>query len=789
MTSRLETTRPASRPWLSLAVLALLMGVALALRWRYVQEISLFVDEFVTAWAARSVVLRGLPIFPSGNFYPHGLPFTYLVAPFVAGGFAETVVRLPGLILGLLSLPVAYWVGRSLLSESAGLVAAAALAVDPEAIAWGSRARMYGLLQLLALLAFFFYYRGLAKDRPRDRVVAMALLALAILTHAEAIFLLPILGLATLAFWPWRRLLRWSVILPFGIGAAGALVYFLLAKFGQPGHLETLQDSRPYLNIGVETLLSGPQMFAPVFLRLYRLPFTLLALAGLFYLVPRRLDRRSPLTYCYIILALFAALLLLLAGATWQNERYFYIVLPLLFLVGGEVLDRLARSIPALAAGAPRALPALAPLLGLLAAILAGVAGSHHAYEQVWGYDRAFQVLRELYQPAAGDRLVTPMPSAAALYVGGADYFAIQQGYEEFVVPRPGDGRSVDLWTATPILTTTAAFDELLWTTPRVWLVTDSWRLQTRYSPEWIQTVADEMVKVYDERGVMIWRGQGRRATAKPEVRRERDTDLAGQMALAGFSLSAGRPRPGGELEVTLYWQAGEEPAPAYTAFVHLVAPDGSGVAGVDEPLLAGLYQPDLWPPGHTFADRHRLPLPAGLAPGRYRLDAGLYYPGRPDDPLREGDDNRVVLTYVTVGEPAAIPAPSEPAGVTFGQDVRLVGLDRAGAGQEIELDLHWQAARLMERDYQVFVHVVGPDGRIVAQDDQAPGGAFYPTSAWLPGDTLVSHHRLTLPDGARPGGYRLLVGLYDRATEQRLPAAEAGGGALGDAVDLGTTP
>ena len=71
-----ETNRKESPGWLSWAVLLLLLIVALALRWRYIQEISLFVDEFVTAWAARNVLSKGLPIFPSGNFYPHGFLFT-----------------------------------------------------------------------------------------------------------------------------------------------------------------------------------------------------------------------------------------------------------------------------------------------------------------------------------------------------------------------------------------------------------------------------------------------------------------------------------------------------------------------------------------------------------------------------------------------------------------------------------------------------------------------------------------------------------------------------------------
>ncbi len=163
--SEQETNHKESPGWLSWAVLLLLLVVALVLRWRYIQEISLFVDEFVTAWAARNVLSRGLPIFPSGNFYPHGFLFTYLEAPFVLGEFDETLARIPGLIVSLAAIPVVYWVGRRLFSNQVGLIAAAVMAVDPDCIVWGGRARMYGLLQLLTLLTVFFYYRGLAEDR------------------------------------------------------------------------------------------------------------------------------------------------------------------------------------------------------------------------------------------------------------------------------------------------------------------------------------------------------------------------------------------------------------------------------------------------------------------------------------------------------------------------------------------------------------------------------------------------------------------------------------------------
>ena len=505
-------------------VLLALLGLALALRWRYVQEISLYVDEFVTAWAARGVWLHGLPSFPSGNLYPHGFVFSYLQAPFVLGDFYETLVRIPALILSLATIPVIYWIGRRLLSGPVGLIAAAALAVDPDCIAWGGRARMYGLLQLLTLLIVYFACQGLVHDRPRARYLTMGLLVVAIFTHAEAALLLPILAMTAFVIWPWRRLLRTSVILPFTLGGLGALAFLLLSRLGQPAHLEAVQVSRPYLAFQFN-LAGNLQAFAPFFTQPYRLPFTLLAVAGLFPLL--RLRRSpdckewgcSPVTYLYTVLILYLALFLLLAGATWQNDRYLFLLLPILSLIGGQVLnaavDWVAGSLPRLAALKRTALWRGA-VLALLVALAVGLTGSPAAYTQEPGYDLAFRYLRDRWQPQAGEQVVTFSPTAAMLYLGQCDYFAIQRGYEEYIVARPGDGRPADLWTATPLLNTTAGLVDLLATAPRVWFVIDEWRFQTRYEPDFIQAVLDKMELEYHHQEVMIFRTKGHAVTELP---------------------------------------------------------------------------------------------------------------------------------------------------------------------------------------------------------------------------------------------------------------------------------
>ena len=73
-------------------------------------------------------------------------------------------------------------------------------------------------------------------------------------------------------------------------------------------------------------------------------------------------------------------------------------------------------------------------------------------------------------------------------------------------------------------------------------------------------------------------------------------------------------------------------------------------------------------------------------------------------------------------------------------------------------------------------------DGVKLAQSDHRPGGVYYPTSLWKPGETLADVHSLTLPAALGRAPYTIVVGLYDSAAglhhlgePQRSDMSEAG--------------
>ncbi|MCS6847201.1 MAG: hypothetical protein RMN52_05735 [Anaerolineae bacterium] len=138
-------------------------------------------------------------------------------------------------------------------------------------------------------------------------------------------------------------------------------------------------------------------------------------------------------------------------------------------------------------------------------------------------------------------------------------------------------------------------------------------------------------------------------------------------------------------------------------------------------------------------------------------------------------------------------------AGIVFGEpEGERIALERywqrarARAGDWFYVILEWQARQPMRTDYKVFVHVVGEDGRPVFQSDRLPLNTLLPMTRWRPGEAMRDAHAMVAPASLPPGVYRVVAGVYDPTTGQRLPAYH-GNRALGDTALLGevevTTP
>ncbi len=115
---------------------------------------------------------------------------------------------------------------------------------------------------------------------------------------------------------------------------------------------------------------------------------------------------------------------------------------------------------------------------------------------------------------------------------------------------------------------------------------------------------------------------------------------------------------------------------------------------------------------------------------------------------------------------------PPYPLHIPFAAPIVLEGYDLIRTGETWEVDLWWTNQAPLPEAYIVFVHLLAPDGTMVAQHDHIAGADAYPTNRWLPGTRLRDRFFLHVP-GGRCEGCSLLVGLYTDAG--RLPLREGG--------------
>jgi hypothetical protein len=147
--------------------------------------------------------------------------------------------------------------------------------------------------------------------------------------------------------------------------------------------------------------------------------------------------------------------------------------------------------------------------------------------------------------------------------------------------------------------------------------------------------------------------------------------------------------------------------------------------------------------------------------------------------------------------EPVVGPAqPAAPPLAVLASHIALLGYEvqpaSVRAGQTITVTLHWAAVDVVNDNLRVFVHVMGPDGKLWAQSDKFHPGIFVdlPTGRWPPGYPLDDVHTIKLPAEALPGEYPLYAGMWNGYTGARVPVLDAQGDPTGeDRIRLSAVP
>ncbi|NIN65368.1 MAG: hypothetical protein GTO63_11850 [Anaerolineae bacterium] len=799
--------------------LLLLVLAAFGLRLVYASRISPYIDEFTSIWAGKLILQRGLPLTPAEVIYHRGILFSYVEG--LSGllfGFSETASRMPSVFIACVTVACLYLVGRRMLSDRSGLFAAAFLTFYPLAIVWGGRARMYSLLQLLSVLAVYSLFEAVI-GRKRQLYEYLFVLCFfgAVFSQEQAVLLYPALVVALLVLGQWRWFLQLRTLLVNALCWLTILGRYLLDQIGRPTQWELVQGAGTSSGLP-ESLMGGLRAYLFFFLHPDQVLLTSLCIAALAYAIVaiargrKNLDRVEErwlrsLAFLYVVLLVVVVEMLVAGGERWSEARYFLMVLPLLMLIASSGLDRTVVSVRGLAerAGSGRLSGIASGAAPYSLVVLTGLAylpGIHAVVSrQIEGHDRAMRYLVDQWRE--GDVILMASPPVCAVYLDHCDYYAMQKGYEGYVIDR--EGESVDVWTGTPLLNTVEELREVLRGNERVWFVVDGWRLATRYELDFLQVVAEQMDVVHEVQGVKILLSRGYALLPAPVVHGSLAANLEDRVALVGYDLDAVSVGPGDKLCLTLYWRAIAPLAEEYTVFVHMLGREGSVVGQADSAPLSGLYPTLYWQEGQIVPDRHCLEVHQGLHEDRYLLETGIYQPGTRKrlevlDASGTPVANRIAVDFVRVGDDQGpAPQPRHQIGADLGGELRLLGYEVGrglAAGDEGILDvepggmipvtLYWQGVASMDRNYTVFLHVVDRQGQIWGQADGQPDRGFYPTSFWDVGEVVADIHEIHVDASTPEGDYGLLGGVYVWDTGERLHVLDEAGQPEGDSVLLG---
>ena len=156
----------------------------------------LWLDEATTY----NIALRSLPAIwqttTGGEFNP---PLFYWVEHFMLTfGNSEAVLRFVPALLGILTIPLVYWIGKEFMDRNTGILAAAAVAFSPFLVYYSQEARAYSMMLFFVAFSMVFYLKALKSNDLVNWGLFGLLSALAFWSHFYALVIIGALFLYAL---------------------------------------------------------------------------------------------------------------------------------------------------------------------------------------------------------------------------------------------------------------------------------------------------------------------------------------------------------------------------------------------------------------------------------------------------------------------------------------------------------------------------------------------------------------------------------------------------------------
>ncbi|MBE7553524.1 MAG: glycosyltransferase family 39 protein [Anaerolineales bacterium] len=332
---------------LEIYIALLLTAIGCALRLYALERESLWFDELLQLDIAQGSLSAILPQLPRHT----AVPLDYLISHFwILLGRQDAWVRLPAVIFGTLTLPLAYQFGRALFGRGEGLLLLALLTVSPFHVRYSQETRPYALLVLGVILAGYALWQFRATGRRRYLLLLQVGVLIFALAHLFAVVLfVPFLLWAAADFilGASRRQAFRSLVALAGTGFValvtllalgyGSAIYYSTREFGkavaEPEKFTVEAEQKPNQGAGpqVDGLFVQREILTPLGAGVYEPGLWLfngLAGLGLLFLLTQKRYSLSLLLVLWLIIPPMAIVSFLVYRGTFFSPRYIISILP-----------------------------------------------------------------------------------------------------------------------------------------------------------------------------------------------------------------------------------------------------------------------------------------------------------------------------------------------------------------------------------------------------------------------------------------------------------------------------
>ncbi|MDD4483202.1 MAG: glycosyltransferase family 39 protein [Methanoregula sp.] len=256
-------------------------------------------------------------------------------------GNNEVILRFVPALLGVLSIPVFYLVGKEFLDRNTGILAAAACAVSPFLIYYSQEARAYSMMLFFVALATFFFLKAMKSGNRIQWIWFGVFSALAFWTHFYAFVMIAALVLYALIVWAPKIRKEFNNLKLLVLGVIVFVILCLPLILVTIGLFIKRTASAPTFGIQGMTIIPETLRQISGFNELVMILFVVLFAIGI---VQAFLIERNKGIFLLVITALTFAISFVLSFKMPMQPRYL-IFLSLVFFIGIAISYRTVYSL------------------------------------------------------------------------------------------------------------------------------------------------------------------------------------------------------------------------------------------------------------------------------------------------------------------------------------------------------------------------------------------------------------------------------------------------------------